>query len=61
MKPWKAAVYIRISKGVEEEPGNTLGVQLGIIMDYLNRAEDIELCSVKIDNGRTGLNFAEVR
>lgn len=57
MKSWKAAVYIRTSKGVEEEAGNTLGVQLGIIMDYLNRAEDIELCSVEIDNGRTGLNL----
>ena len=26
-------------------------------MDYLDKEEDIELCSVKIDNGRTGLNF----
>ena len=58
MKPWKAAIYIRTSKGTaEEDPGNTLGVQLGIIMDYLNKEEDIELYTVKIDNGRTGLNF----
>ena len=58
MKPWKAAIYIRTSKGTaEEDPGNTLGVQLGIIMDYLNKKEDIELYTVKIDNGRTGLNF----
>lgn len=57
MKPWNAAVYIRTSKGVEEDPGNTLGIQLSIIMDYLDKEEDIELCSVKIDNGRTGLNF----
>ena len=54
MKPWNAAVYIRTSKGVEEDPGNTLGIQLSIIMDYLDKEEDIELCSVKIDNGRTG-------
>ena len=57
MKPWNAAVYIRTSKGAEEDLGNTLGVQLGIIMAYLDKEEDIELCSVKIDNGRTGLNF----
>ncbi|MDE7219253.1 MAG: recombinase family protein [Oscillospiraceae bacterium] len=57
MKPWNAAVYIRTSKGAAEDPGNTLGIQLGIIMDYLSKVEDIELCTVKIDNGRTGLNF----
>lgn len=57
MKPWNAAVYIRTSKGAEEDLGNTLGVQLGIIMAYLDKEEDIELCSVKIDNRRTGLNF----
>lgn len=61
MKPWNAAVYVRTSKSVEDDPGNTLGVQLGIIMDYLNKEEDIELYSVKIDNGCTGLNFAGVR
>ena len=57
MKPWNAAVYVRTSKSAEDDPDNTLGVQLGIIMNYLNKEEDIELCSVKIDNGRTGLNF----
>ena len=43
MKPWNAAVYIRTSKGAEEDLGNTLGVQLGIIMAYLDKEEDIEL------------------
>ena len=33
MKPWNAVIYIRISKGTkEEDPDNTLGVQLSIIM-----------------------------
>lgn len=45
MKPWNAAVYIRTSKGAEKDLDNTLGVQLGIIMDYLDKEEDI--CSLK--------------
>ena len=57
MKSWTAAAYLRISKSVEEDPGNTIQIQLAIIMDYIKRHDDIELCSVKIDNGFTGLNF----
>jgi len=57
IKYWNAAAYLRTSKGVQEDPSNTLHTQLDIIMDYLGKNVDIELCSVKIDNGHTGLNF----
>jgi len=57
IKYWSAAAYLRTSKGVQEDPSNTLQTQLDIIMEYLGENDDIELCSVKIDNGHTGLNF----
>lgn len=57
IKYWNAAVYLRTSKGVQEDPDNTLQTQLAMIMDYLDENDDIKLCSVKIDNGHTGLNF----
>lgn len=57
MKRWKAAAYLKTSRGVQEDPSNTIHTQLSIIMDHISRFENIELCSVKVDNGRTGLNF----
>lgn len=61
MKRWNAAAYLRTSRDVQEDPGNTIHTQLSIIMDHISRFENIELCSVKVDNGHTGLNFVEVR
>lgn len=57
IKYWNATAYLRTSKDVQEDPSNTLHTQLDIIMDYLRENDDIKLCSVKIDNGHTGLNF----
>ena len=57
MKRWNAAAYLRTSRGVQEDPGNAIHTQLSIIMDHISRFENIELCSIKVDNGRTGLNF----
>lgn len=57
MKRWNAAAYLRTSRGVQEDPSNTIHTQLSIIMDHISRFENIELCSIKVDNGRTGLNF----
>ena len=61
MKHWRAAAYLRTSKSVQEDPGNTIHVQLNIIMKYIEKEDNIELYSIKIDNGYTGLNFAGVR
>lgn len=57
MKRWNAAAYLRTSMGVQEDPGNTLQTQLSIIMEFISENTDIELCSIKTDNGYTGLNF----
>lgn len=61
MKRWNAAAYLRTSKGVQEDPSNTIHTQLSIIMEHIGRYDNIELCSIKVDNGWTGLNFAGVR
>lgn len=55
MKHWNATAYLRTSKGIQEDPDNTIQTQLGIIMEFISTHTDIELCSVKIDNGYTGL------
>jgi DNA invertase Pin-like site-specific DNA recombinase len=52
-KLWKAAIYIRISK---ENGDDTLENQKNIILDYLNQFSDIQICSIKIDDGYSGLN-----
>ncbi len=57
MKRWNAAAYLRTSKSKEDDPSNTIHTQLAIIMDFISNNNDIELCSVKVDNGYTGLNF----
>ena len=57
MKRWNAAAYLRTSKGVQEDPSNTIHAQLSIITEHISRNDNIELCSIKVDNGRTGLNF----
>ena len=57
MKRWNAVAYLRTSMGGQEDPGNTLQTQLAIIMEFISEKTDIELCSIKTDNGYTGLNF----
>ena len=56
MKRWNAAAYLRTSKSKEDDPYNTIHTQLDIILEFISNHNDIELCSVKIDNGYTGLN-----
>ena len=57
MKHWNAAAYLRTSMDAQEDPSNTLQTQLAIIMEFISNNPDIELCSIKTDNGYTGLNF----
>ena len=57
MKHWNAAAYLRTSMDTQEDPGNTLQTQLAIIMEFISENPDIELRSIKTDNGYTGLNF----
>ena len=54
-KLWKAAIYIRISK---ENGDDTLENQKSIVVDYLNEFNDIQICSIKTDDGYSGLNCA---
>lgn len=61
MKFWSAAAYLRMSNSIEEDPANALDVQLSIIQEYIKNDGNIDLCSVKSDNGYSGLNFVEVR
>ena len=57
MKRWNAAAYLRTSKSKEDDPSNTIHTQLAIIMEFISNNTDIELCTVEVDNGYTGLNF----
>lgn len=52
-KTWKAAIYIRISK---ENGDDTLENQQNAITEHLNILGNIKICSIKVDDGYSGLN-----
>ena len=50
---WKAVIYIRISN---ENGEDMLENQQNVVTEYLNMLGNIEVCSIKIDDGYSGLN-----
>ncbi|MEA4892473.1 MAG: recombinase family protein [Peptococcaceae bacterium] len=53
LKIWKAAIYIRISKDNGED---TLESQEFIVTKHLNALGNVRICTVKIDDGYSGLH-----
>lgn len=60
---YKAAVYVRLSKedvnlsyGRKTE-SNSISNQKQLIFDFLKNKSDIEIVSVRIDDGYTGTNY----
>ena len=66
-KNYYAAVYLRLSKeDMDAEKGNisqsnSILNQKELIMNFLESQPDIEVVSVRIDDGYSGTNFAGVR
>ena len=57
-KPWKAALYIRLSReDGDKVESNSITSQREILKEYLKLHPDIELHDVYIDDGWSGTNF----
>jgi len=55
---FKAAGYVRISlEDKYQGEGGSLENQMLMIENYVNKSQDIKLCSMHTDNGYTGTNF----
>lgn len=54
-KIWRAAIYLRTSKGIQDDRSNTLDNQELIIRDYLCNHDDVKICTIKSDDGYSGL------
>lgn len=66
-KTYHAAVYLRLSRedGDVAEGGrafsNSISNQKELVMDYLRSRADIQVYSVYVDDGWSGVDFVEVR
>lgn len=52
-KTWKAAIYVRISKDNGED---TLENQESIVIKHLFKLHNVQLCSIHVDDGYSGLH-----
>lgn len=59
---WNTYGYVRLSRedGNKEESNSVTG-QKDLIRDYLSRHPELLECRMKVDDGFTGSNLAEVR
>ena len=59
VKPWKAALYIRLSKEDVEKKNESVSVtnQREILLEYLKLHPEMELVDIYIDDGFTGTDF----
>ena len=61
-KIYSAAIYARLSRedgsGVES---NSITNQINYIQDFLKSKSDIQLVSIRKDDGYSGVDFVEVR
>ena len=54
-KPWRAAIYIRLSKeDGDKSESNSITNQRNILTDYLSQQRDIELVGEYSDDGESG-------
>lgn len=57
-KVYRAAIYVRLSKeDGDKVESDSIGNQKDLIQDYLKDKADIEICSVRVDDGFSGANF----
>ena len=55
---YHAAIYVRLSKEDGDKPeSDSIGNQKDLIRAYLAGQPDIDLCSERVDDGYTGVNF----
>lgn len=59
---WNTCGYVRLSRedGDKEESNSVTG-QKDLIRDFLSCHPELRECAMKVDDGYTGSNFAEVR
>ncbi|MCH5297691.1 MAG: recombinase family protein [Ruminococcus sp.] len=59
IQPWKAALYIRLSKEDLEKKNESVSVtnQREILVEYLRQHPEIELFDIYVDDGFTGTDF----
>ncbi|MEA5009063.1 recombinase family protein [Clostridium tyrobutyricum] len=57
-KTYNAAIYVRLSRddGDKEESDSILN-QKELIREYLKKKSDINICSIKVDDGYSGVDF----
>lgn len=66
-KIYRAAIYVRLSKedgdfsSSAKMESNSISNQKALILDFLKDKKDIEVVSVRVDDGYSGSNFAGVR
>lgn len=58
-KIWKATMYLRLSKedSGHKQESSSIQNQRELINDFISKNENIEIVSIKIDDGYTGTNF----
>lgn len=66
-KVYHASIYLRLSKedgdvtsGSKNE-SNSISNQKSLVMDYLKDKHDIQVVSIREDDGYSGVDFVEVR
>lgn len=57
-KIFRTAAYVRLSReDGDKEESDSVGNQRKLLLDYIDKAEDLELFDIYIDDGYTGTNF----
>ena len=55
---YRAAIYVRLSKeDVRKAESNSISNQKSLILNYLKDKEDIEIVSIREDDGYSGATF----
>lgn len=57
-KIWKAAIYVRLSKeDGDKEESDSITNQKALIREYIKSMPEICICSERVDDGYSGVNF----
>ena len=57
-KDYKAAIYVRLSKeDGDKTESDSIVNQKNLIEDYLKSMPEIQVCSVRVDDGFSGVDF----
>lgn len=58
MNKYKVAIYLRISKeDINKNESNSISNQRDMIKEFIKKRDDLDLVSIKIDDGYSGINF----